>query len=65
MKMTITTKDKKFVFMGEVKKLKKIVDVLMSMDHDEQWRTVAYLQSRLHDQRTISDVIILPKRGAR
>lgn len=59
MKMKITVGKKKFKFDGEVKKLMKILKVVMSMNQDEQWRTIRYLTARLEDQRTISDVRIL------
>lgn len=59
MKMEITIKKKKFKFDGEVSKLKKIIKVVMTMNHDEQWRTIRYLASRLENQKTISDTEII------
>lgn len=61
MKMTIKIPNhkRKFKFSGEVKTLAKIIQLIKTMTHDEQVRTLIYLNSRLHDQITIGDVEIL------
>lgn len=60
MKMRIEIpKHKPIELKGEVDKLCEILEIIKSMNHDEQWRTVTYLKSRLDDQKTIADIEIL------
>ncbi len=60
--MTIKMKGKKpYKFTGEVKKLHQILELIKSMDYDEQYRTMHYLWMRWNDQKTISDVQLCKK----